>query len=138
MGVREVIVQRVVARCAFPTGERVPAELRYAADEPYGVQITVDDDPAAVHEVARTLLVQGITGATGMGDARAWPMIDRTGRALVVLHLRSAQDEVVLELLTTQLDLFLGRTLALVPLGDESQLLDVDGVVAQLLAAGDA
>jgi hypothetical protein len=65
-------------------------------------------------------------------------VVDEHGRSLVVLHLRRDDHEVVLELLTTELDRFLGRTLALVPFGTESEHVDVDAVVMQLLSSGAA
>ena len=138
MDTPDVITQELFARCAFPTGDLVGAQLRYAADDPYAVLVTLHDEVGTSHEVARTLLAQAITGATGTGDVRAWPMVDEHGRSLVVLHLRNSDREVVLELLTTQLDRFLGRTLALVPCGTESEHVDVDAVVAQLLSSGAA
>jgi hypothetical protein len=138
MDTTDVITQEVFARCAFPTGDLVGAELGYAADEPYAVLVTLHDEVGTSHEVARTLLAQAITRATGAGDVRAWPVVDDDGRSLVVLHLRSGDQEVVLELLTTQLDRFLGRTLALVPFGTESEHVDVDAVVARLLSSGAA
>lgn len=141
----QVVTQHVFVRCAFPSGQPVAAELEYAADDPYAVRLTLfpEDVPAGgqlgrpvVHEVARTLLLQAVTGAAGTGAARAWPIVNEHGRALVVLHLTAPGHDVVLELLTTQLDRFLGRTRALVPLGTEGDHLDVDAVVDQLLATG--
>ncbi len=138
----QVVTQHVRVRGASPTGEAVAAELRYAADDPYVVRLTLfafdlsGSVRPVVHEVARTLLVQAITGAVGMGDVRAWPIVNELGFSLVVLHLASGEHHVGLELLTTHLDLFLGRTRALVPLGTESDHLDIDSLVDQLLATG--
>lgn len=138
MDTPDALTQELFARCAFPTGALVGAELRYDAADPYVVAVTLHDELGTSYEVARTLLTQAITGAAGTGDARAWPVVDEHGRSLVVLHLRADDDEVVLELLTTELDRFLGRTRALVPLGTESEHVDVDAVVAQLLSSGAA
>jgi hypothetical protein len=138
MDASHALTQELFARCAFPTGALVGAELRYAADDPYAVAVTLRDEVGTRYEVARTLLAQAITGAAGAGDARAWPVVDEHGRSPVVLHLRRDDHEVVLELLTTELDRFLGRTLALVPFGTESEHVDVDAVVMQLLSSGAA
>ena len=81
------------------------------------------------------LLVQGITGVAGSGDARVWPIVNDAGRSLVVLHLRGPRDELVVELLTTQLHRFLERTLGAVPIGTEGSRLDLDAVIEQLLAS---
>ena len=138
----QVVTQHVRVRGASPTGEAVAAELRYAADDPYVVRLTLFGSDASgsvkpvVHEVARTLLLQAIDGAAGMGDARAWPTVNELGFSLLVIHLTSGQHDVALQLLTTQLDHFLGRTRVLVPVGTESEHLDVDRLVRQLLATG--
>ena len=72
----------------------------------------------------------------GAGQARVWPIVNDAGRSLVVLHLEAPQGELVGEVLTTQLDRFLGRTTGLVPLGTEREHLDLDGVIEQLLTSG--
>ena len=54
----------------------------------------------------------------------------------MVLSLTAPHGEVVGEVRTNQLYRFITRTLAMVPLGTESERLDVDAVVAQLLASG--
>ena len=78
---------------------------------------------------------QGLTDPAGEGDAFLWPHVTEEGRAGVVLSLCSTYGELVGEVHAFLLYRFITRTLALVPLGTESEWLDVDGVVAQLLGS---
>lgn len=130
-----LITQQLLVRCLTPVEGMLQAELCYDAADPYSVQMSLgtglDDDR---WELARTTLLEGITGVAGVGDARLWPIVNDAGRSLVVVHLR-APHELVVELRTTQLHRFLDRTLAVVPLGTEGAWLDVDGAIDQLLAA---
>ncbi len=130
-----LITQQLLVRCLTPVEGTLQAELCYDAADPYSVQMSLgtglDDDR---WELARTTLLEGITGVAGVGDARLWPIVNDAGRSLVVVHLR-APHELVVELRTTQLHRFLDRTLAVVPLGTEGAWLDVDGAIDQLLAA---
>lgn len=130
-----LITQQLLVRCLTPVGGMRQAEVCYDAADPYCVQMSLgtglDDDR---WELARTTLLEGITGVAGVGDARVWPIVNDAGRSLVVVHLR-APHELVAELRTTQLHRFLDRTLAVVPLGTEGAWLDVDGAIDQLLAA---
>lgn len=130
-----VITQQLQVRCLAPVRGVRRAELRYDPADPYSVWVSLpgglDDLP---WEVARATLVQGISGVAGAGDVRVWPIVNDAGRSLVVLHLRGPREELVVELLTTQLHRFLGRTLGVVPLGTEGTRLDLDSVVEQLLA----
>ena len=55
---------------------------------------------------------------------------------MVVLSLGGPDGALVVEVRTNQLHRFITRTLAMVPFGTESEWLDVDAVVAQLLSSG--
>lgn len=129
-----VISQQVFIRCLSPLEGMQPAVLTFDSRTPYAVRITLGEDGPG-WELARTVLLRGISGVAGAGHARVWPIVNDAGRSLVVLHLETVDGELVAEVLTTQLDHFLGRTLAAVPLGTESGLLDLDGVIEALLSA---
>lgn len=129
------MAQQLFMRCLAPVEGMQQAEFGYDAENPFSVTITLVDAGGVRWELARTVLVQGVTGVAGAGHARVWPIVNDAGRSLVVLHLESPQGELVAEVLTTQLDRFLGRTTALVPLGTESELLDLDTLVEQLLTS---
>lgn len=134
----QLVVQQVRVRCLAPTARRdVGAELRYDADDPFAVALTVHTggDTYVRWEVARTLLTLGITEPTGLGDISVWPYVDSHGRDVVVLNLRSRHGQIVGEVATSDLQRFLSRTLALVPVGGESARLDVDRVVDRLLSS---
>lgn len=130
------MTQQLFMRCLAPVEGMQQAEFGYDTEDPFSVTITLVDVGRVHWELARTVLVQGVTGVAGAGHARVWPIVNDAGRSLVVLHLESPQGELVAEVLTTQLDRFLGRTTALVPLGTESELLDLDSLVEQLLTSG--
>lgn len=129
------VTQQLFMRCLSPVEGMQQAQFRYHSGDPFSVTVTLVDGGGASWELARTVLVQGVTGVAGAGQARVWPIVNDAGRSLVVLHLESPQGELVAEVLTTQLDRFLGRTTALVPLGTESDLLDLDALVEQLLTS---
>jgi hypothetical protein len=130
------VSQRLFMRCLAPVEGMQQAEFSYSSDEPFSVRVTLNEGEGPQWELARTVLVQGITGVAGAGHARVWPIVNDAGRSLVVLHLESPQGELVAEVLTTQLDRFLGRTTGIVPLGTESEHLDLDQVIGQLLTSG--
>ncbi len=126
------VAQQLFMRCLAPVEGMQQAVFAFNVDHPYSVRITVGDGGPS-WELARTVLVQGMTGVAGAGHARVWPIVNDAGRSLVVLHLEAPQGELVAEILTTQLDRFLRRTTGLVPLGTEGEHLDLDGVIEQLL-----
>lgn len=127
--------QRLQMRCLSPVGGLEQAEFSYDSHDPFAVRIRLDGPDGPCWELARTVLVEGIEGVAGAGHARVWPIVNDAGRSLVVIHLQSPQGELVGEVLTTQLDRFLGRTAGLVPLGAEGEHLDLDGLVEQLLTS---
>ena len=129
------VTQQLLVRCLAPVEGMQRVELTYDTSDPFSVTVALAGVGGARWELARTVLVQGVTGVAGAGHARVWPIVNDAGRSLVVLHLESPQGELVAEVLTTRLDHFLGRTTALVPLGTESELLDLDTVVEQLLTS---
>ena len=135
-GTDTVVTQQLFMRCLAPVEGMQQAVFSYDVDEPYAVRLRLDGVEGPEWELARTVLVQGITGVAGAGQARVWPIVNDAGRSLVVLHLEAPQGELVGEVLTTQLDRFLGRTTGLVPLGTEREHLDLDGVIEQLLTSG--
>lgn len=129
------ITQQVFVRCLTPLEGMQPAVLTYDSRDPYAVRITLGDGDGRSWELARTVLLRGISGVAGAGHARVWPIVNDAGRSLVVLHLETPHGELVAELLTTSLDHFLGRTTAAVPLGTESDLMDLDGLIEALLTS---
>jgi len=132
-----ILTQQLSVRCIAPAPLReIEAEFRYDAEDPFAVALTFHlGDDVLRCDVARSLLVQGLTDPAGEGDVCLWPHVTEEGRAVVVLSLCSTHGELVGEVHAFQLYRFITRTLALVPLGTESEWLDVDGAVAQLLGS---
>lgn len=132
-----IVTQQLSVRCLAPGPSReLEAEFRYDAADPYAVAMTfLLGDTLLRVELDRSVLAQGVTDPAGEGDICLWPHVTDEGRAVVVLSLCSATGELVGEVRTNQLYRFLTRTLALVPLGTESDQLDVDAVVEQLLGS---
>ena len=137
MSSSRVLTQQLSVRCLAPGPPReIEAEFRYDADDPFAVALSFDlGDDVLRWDLARSVLARGMTDPSGEGDVCLWPNVTEEGRAVVVLSLFSTYGELVGEVRTNQLYRFITRTLALVPLGTESEWLDVDGVVAQLLGS---
>lgn len=108
------------------------AELGYSEREPFAVTLHFRS-AEVVWTFARDLLRRGLTGPAGSGDVAVWPRLDSEGRAAVVIELRSPDGEIAVQGRTIDVYRFVARTLDLVPCGSESALLDLDGLVADLL-----
>ncbi len=114
----------------------VEADFCYDPAEPYAVTITFHDHAVAARpELARSSLARGITEPVGGGRLSLWPSLTTEGRAVVVLSASCPDGDVVCEIRTNQLHRFLARTFALVPVGTESDHLDLDAVVERLLTS---
>lgn len=123
--------------CVDPWGRtvEVPTTLGYRADDPYAVTLTFHSTGGDVEWiVARTLLLQGLATAVGEGDVRIHPSNGAHG-AVVVLDFCSPDGRLVAQASTYDLQTFLARTFAAVPVGTESRHLDVDALIADLLDA---
>ncbi|MEV8564993.1 SsgA family sporulation/cell division regulator [Streptomyces sp. NPDC051322] len=130
--VQQAVQARLVA--SAPRMETVPTTLRYDREDPFAV--SVDFPPQATLEgvevswaFARELLAAGVSAPAGAGDVRIRPYgYDRT-----VLEFHAREGVAMVHMHTSELRIFLERTEALVPSGDEQSFLDVDGGVAELL-----
>jgi Streptomyces sporulation and cell division protein, SsgA. len=114
----------------------VPARLSYDVQDPYAVHITfhLDSEAPVTWVFARELLAQGARRPSGRGDVRVSPAArSGEGRALQ-LALHSPAGQALLEVPAAKVEAWLKRTYRLVPLGRESDSLDLDGELAELLA----
>ncbi|MGA8115473.1 MAG: SsgA family sporulation/cell division regulator [Actinocatenispora sp.] len=114
----------------------VRSSLRYDPADPYAVHVLFhpdagDGDPVG-WSFARDLLVSGLSEATGIGDVRVWPWSTPRG-AVVALALSSPDGNALFEVPRTILARFLRRTFVVVPRGEESRYLDIDGAIVRLL-----
>lgn len=118
--------------CSTP----VLSRLSYAKGEPFTVTLSfrLEDGEWIEWEFARDLLVSGLRAPSGIGDVRIrpdlWPDED-----VLVLELESPDGYAVVEIGRDELRRFANAALELVPLGTESQHLDIDAVIAGLITA---
>ena len=117
----------------------VPALLSYEVSDPFAVRITFGDDAEEVGIswlVGRDLLQAGLDRPAGEGDVRLWP--SRTSGDVLFLHLRAPSGEALFEVSRGTVAGFLQLTASVVPFGEESSVLEVDGELAALLSNGGA
>lgn len=117
----------------------VEATLSYRADDPYAVRVAFRTRPssdAVEWTFARQLLTDGVTAPSGAGDVRTWPSAVE-GEPVVCLSLSSPSGTALFEIPVTGLVEFLTRTYAQVPTGSESEHVDLDRELAELLGHGD-
>jgi hypothetical protein len=115
------------------------AELRYDAHDPYAVTACFRSGETYVQWVfARDLLAVGTCDPSGDGDIHIYPSLDASGGAVTIIELSSPDGEAIIQARTDELRDFLGRTEAMVARGDESAHLDVESVLAQILAQENA
>ena len=126
-------------RLVVPGGPSLPVvtAVRYDAADPWAVRIAfrTGTEGSGVVEwlFARSLLIEGAVGPVGEGDVRVWPV--QRGRGCVVhLAMASPSGSAVFELDRDELEQFLRRTCAAVPVGRESAAVDLDAELAQLLS----
>ena len=132
-----VLVSEVRMVCLEVPGERggeVPVSLTYDPQDPYAVALVFHTGEGDVTwMVARELLVVGAGSPTGDGDVMVWPALTPDLEDAVVVRLQAPGGRLVLRLGMLELDDFLARTFSLVPWGTESDHLDLDALVADLL-----
>jgi hypothetical protein len=120
------------------TGQATPieAELRYLPSDPYAVTaVFAAGDTAVPWTFSRELLVEGLHEPAGDGDVHVLPCVDPDGHAVVIIELNSPNGEALMQARTADVSAFVDRTKAAVPLGTESDHLDVDGLIAAILDA---
>jgi hypothetical protein len=130
------LFQDVTLACVDPWGRQVevPTTLSYHQNDPYAVTLTFHSATGDVEWiVARTLLLQGLAAPAGEGDVKVFPSIDDDARAVAVLDFSSPDGRLVTQTSTYELQAFLARTFAVVPVGTESDYLDLDRLVGNLL-----
>jgi hypothetical protein len=120
------------------TGAATPleVELHYQRTDPYAVTAVFLTGSNPVRwTFGRDLLLEGLHEPTGDGDVHVWPCMDADGAPVVLIELCSPDGEALVQARTGELAGFLQRITSLVPVGSESQLIDVDAAVAAILAA---
>jgi hypothetical protein len=111
----------------------VRSRWTYNAAEPFTIAVSFqsEDDVWVEWVFSRDLLVNGLTGSAGIGDVRLRPR--RThGRTALQLEIESPEGHALLELDRESVQRFLEATIKLVPLGEESDYFDVDGLIDEI------
>jgi hypothetical protein len=111
----------------------VRSRWAYDASEPFTISVSfqTEDDFWVEWLFARDLLVNGMTGAAGIGDVRLRPR-RTSGRTALQLEIESPEGHAVLEFDRESVQRFLEATIAIVPVGEESDNFDVDGLIDEI------
>ncbi|WP_158888577.1 SsgA family sporulation/cell division regulator [Amycolatopsis anabasis] len=111
----------------------VLSRLSYLASEPFAVTIAFRTDRGHWIEwaFARDLLVEGMRNPTGIGDVRIRPDLS-THEDILALEIESPEGYALVEIERDDVEAFLDRTLAIVPLGEESENFDVDAFIEEI------
>lgn len=133
-----VIESRVAVERFDETGSLVQSDALFSYDpsDPFAVTLTLKAFPRDVRwTFARELLVDGLFEPAGEGDVVVFPFLDpETGSAVTVLELRSPGGEFMAQVAQQALQSFVRAMLDSVPLGAESDLIDLDRLVDMLVA----
>jgi hypothetical protein len=131
------VSQDVTMECVDVEGRAMTlaAELGYSPADPFAVTATFRTTGGdVVWTFARELLSRGLTVPAGEGDVHVWPCLDASGRAVVIVELSSPDGELLVQAPTQDIYDFVNRTLAVVPEGGESDYVNVDLLITQLLS----
>ncbi|MEU5885103.1 SsgA family sporulation/cell division regulator [Spirillospora sp. NPDC047279] len=122
-------------RLVVPDRTTVPllAGLEYAADDPYAIRMAfyVGNDEPVEWIFARELLTVGIVRKVGDGDVEVWPTGDND--TILNIALSSPFGNALFEVPLSPLADFLHRTYQVVPAGQESEFVDMDAELENLL-----
>ena len=114
------------------------AHLFYSHEDPYAISIAFEAglDKPVEWIFARDLLAMGIEGHEGLGDVTAWPSADSEGGApgsVLHIELSSPRGQAHFEAPAREISDFLGRTYQIVPAGEESEHIDIEAELNDLL-----
>ncbi len=128
----------LTVECVDERGIRheIDTVLGYSSADPFAVSMTfVTSDGDLVWTYGRDLLMRGSHTASGDGDVHVSPALSYTSQPMVSIELSSPDGHLVLLARAVDVDGFLARTTALVAPGQESDHLDVDALISQVLAS---
>jgi hypothetical protein len=131
----EVVAHVVVA---YEPPVSLPAELRYDRTDPYAVCLSLGGTPTGTVDwvFARSLLSDGLSRPVGVGDVLVIPR-HRCHRHSVRIVVRSTAGAAVLDIAASAVTAFLEQTDMVVPPGAEGFHIDLDRVVAELMAGSE-
>ncbi|MGH3837877.1 MAG: SsgA family sporulation/cell division regulator [Pseudonocardiaceae bacterium] len=105
----------------------------YCTDDPFAVTLEIQTrgNRCVDWVLARELLVTGLSAPAGIGDVRVRPA--QVGEWDVTLvEIRSLEGHAVLEVDRNLLQQFVEATFDVVPLGDESAVIDMDAAIEKI------
>jgi hypothetical protein len=114
------------------------ARLSYSREDPYALSIAFEaglDEPVK-WIFARDLLSMGIRGREGLGDVTVWPSAgseDGVPGSALHIELSSPLGHAHFEAPAGEISDFLRRTYQIVPAGEESEHIDVEAGLNDLL-----
>ncbi|MCW2754808.1 MAG: sporulation and cell division protein SsgA [Marmoricola sp.] len=112
------------------------AEFEYNPADPFALSILFKAEPVPVRwTFARDLLIEGFYEPTGDGDVHVWPCLSSDGTAVVILELNSPSGEVLIQISSRSVSMFVQQMLEAVPTGTETELIDYDAELTGLLSA---
>ncbi|MFF8971858.1 SsgA family sporulation/cell division regulator [Streptomyces sp. NPDC014995] len=116
----------------------LPAELRYDRTDPYAVCLSLGGTSTGTVDwvFARSLLSEGWSRPVGVGDVLVIPRHCRH-RHSVRIVVRSAAGAALLDIAASAVAAFLAHTDRVVPPGTEGLHIDLDRVVAELMAGSE-
>lgn len=127
-------------RLVVPQQTIVPlmASLYYSSEDPYAIRIAfhVGLDEPVEWIFARDLLSVGIEGREGLGDVQVWPSAGAEGGApgsVLNLELSSPFGQAHFEAPVKEIADFLSKTYQIVPAGHETEYVDVEAELTDLL-----
>jgi hypothetical protein len=135
------VVTTLTMELFAPLGTVVPVdvELHYDPTDPFAVAAVFDAAGEGVRwTFARELLRLGLFEPIGDGDVHLWPSTDASGEETVILELCSPDGESMLQTRAVAVASFLEATSRMVPFGTESSYVDIDALVAGILASAGA
>jgi sporulation and cell division protein SsgA len=130
------ISAELALRLVVPDRTTVPlfATVEYAANDPYALRVAFHVGNAEPVEwiFARELLTVGMARMAGDGDVQVWP--GRTdGNRLLHIGLSSPFGDALFEAPLAPLADFLHRTFEIVPPGRETEFVDIEAELDDLL-----
>jgi hypothetical protein len=130
------ISAELALRLVVPDRTTVPllATVEYAASDPYALRVAfhVGNDEPVEWIFARELLTLGMARMVGDGDVQVWPGAT-VGNRLLHIGLSSPFGDALFEVPLAPLADFLHRTFEIVPAGRETEFVDIEAELDDLL-----
>lgn len=113
----------------------LPTTLSYLPDDPFAVTMTFNvADSSVSWSYSRELLIAGQHSPAGHGDVCVWPAEDANGEPIVFIRLSSPDGELTIHAPANAIALFCHRMLTAVPLGEETEQIDIGAALHALIA----